>query len=120
MVCVFVAITATGEVFKNGLVDADDDRGAAVAAAATAGDDDDGGGCGGGAMNDDICGLFASLALNSALNIFIDGTLIFCIVPRVSEKWVTVTVSAAEFIAPTPFTAAVVTAAGAVDRSSVC
>lgn len=116
MVCVFVAVTATDEVFKNGLVDVDDERGGGAAA----GCDDDNDGGGGGAMNEDSCGLFASLALNSALNMFIDGTLIFCIVPRVSEKCVTVTVSAAEFDAPTPFTAAAVAAVGADDdRSSV-
>lgn len=64
--------------------------------------------------------MFASLALNSALNMFIDGTLIFCIVPRVSEKCVTVTVSAAAFVALTPFTGAAVDAVSAVERSSVC
>lgn len=60
---VFVDVTAKGELFKNGFVD------------------------------DFIgVGLLVS-ALNSALNIFKDGTLIFSIVPRFSEKWVTVTVS---------------------------
>lgn len=113
MVCVGVfvdgVVTATGELFKNGLVEVDVD------------DDSDGGG--GGARNDDSCCwvLFASLALNSALKIFIDGTLIFCIVPRVSEKCVTVTVSAV-LVAVTPFAAAdaVVAAADVVfNRSSV-
>lgn len=57
----------TGDIFKNGLVDADL---AAVWPAA----------------------LLLSV-LNSAVKIFSDGTLIFSMVPRFSEKCVTVTVS---------------------------
>lgn len=69
LVFVFVDVTTTGELSKNGLVD----DSAAI-------------------------GLFASI-LNSALNIFNDGTLIFSIVPRFSEKCVTVTVSAVVVVA---------------------
>lgn len=53
---VCVDVTATGEVFKNGLVD-----------------------------DFAVAGLLDS-ALNSALKILTDGTLIFSIVPRFSEK----------------------------------
>lgn len=68
---VCVVVTATGETFKNGLVD------------------------------DFVVGLLDS-ALNSALKILTDGTLIFSIVPRFSEKCVTVTVSVVFVV--TPFT----------------
>lgn len=70
---VFVDVTATGELFKNGFVD--DFVGV---------------------------GLFDS-ALNSALKIFKDGTLIFSMVPRFSEKCVTVTVSVVLDVDVIPF-----------------
>lgn len=47
----------------------------------------------GAAADSGVVTLLDSFALNSALNIFNDGTLIFSIVPRFSEKCVTVTVS---------------------------
>lgn len=65
LVVFVVADTETGDIFKNGFVEAD------------------------------LAGVGLALLsdLNSAVNMFSDGTLIFSMVPRFSEKWVTVTVS---------------------------
>lgn len=67
LVMVVVADADTGDIFKNGFVDAD-----------------------------------LLSVLNSAVKIFNDGTLIFSIVPRFSEKWVTVTVSVVGGFAAVP------------------